>query len=315
MTEIRAKLREALGPALARARSLPGGPERSFWAFQPDNNFPPRPIQSPDEFDGSDRLCISCAQTGLPARAQKELLARWCNFLPGVRGVRYVWFLSKVSQELFDAACRVQGLEGLHVKWSSIDSLAPLRHARQLPYLRLGSSPAVADMAPISELTQLRWLELDNLKRVSDLSPLECLDNLEGLGFTGAEGRQHTVESLWPLAKLAGLRWLHLGSIHAADNSLRALGALKNLRWLGLGNFFPWEEFAWLAGQLPGAACNWFSPGHDLGRPGIRCKRCGTGIHLISGKSGGKLCPACDAAKFAAFSARFAALKARSAGA
>ena len=303
MQDFRSNLQDTLRTALDAARFLPPGPEAGYWSFQ--LNPAPPAIRSPDDFSGGDRLCIAPTQTNLSTRAQKQLVERWCQFLPALEGVRYIWVTSKVSQDLFEAACRVRGLEGLYVKWSSINSVTSLGAAKSLKYLRIGSSPAITDLTPISKLVQLNWLELDNLKTISDLTPLQALSNLEGLGFTGAEGHHHTVSSFAPLAKLDRLRWLHLGAIHTKDNSLRALGTLKNLRWLGIGNFFPWQEFAWLSAQLPNTACPWFTPGDDLGRIGIKCKHCGNGIMLLSGKGSGKLCPVCNAGKFSAFSAMF----------
>lgn len=303
MQDFHSKLQDSLRTALDAAQLIPPGPEAGYWSFR--LNPPPPAIRSPDDFGGGDRLCIASTQTNLPPRAQKQLVERWCQFLPTLEGVRDVWFTSKVSQDLFEAACKVRDLEGLYIKWSSISSIASLGTARALKYLHIGSSPAITDLTPVSKLIQLTWLELDNLRTVSDLTPLQVLTNLEGLAFTGAEGRRHTVLSFAPLANLSHLRWLHLGSIHAQDNSLRALGTLKSLRWLGVGNFFPWEEFAWLSGRLPNTACPWFTPGDDLGRIGITCKHCGSGIVLLSGKGSGKLCPTCNTEKFAAFSARF----------
>src|SRR5207342_506327 len=118
-------------------------PGRSFWAHHPDDRFPPPCIRTPDEADGSDRLSIACTQTELPAKAQRELVQRWCDELPGMTQVRYVWFQSKVPQALFDAACRLPNLEGLFVKWSSIDSLEPLLQPAGLRYVYVGSSPAI----------------------------------------------------------------------------------------------------------------------------------------------------------------------------
>lgn len=306
MQAFHSKLQDSLGAALDAAYLLPPGPEAGYWSFR--LNPAPPAIHSPDDFVGGDRLCIAHTQTSLSARAQKQLAERWCQALPKLEGVRYIWFTSKVSQDLFEATCEVRGLEGLYVKWSSISSATSLIAARALRYLRIGSSPAITDLTPISRLVQLNWLELDNLKTISDLTPLQALSNLEGLGFTGQEGRRHTVTSFTPLARLSHLRWLHLGSIHTQDNSLRALGALKNLRWLGIGNFFPWQEFAWLSAQLPNAVCPWLTSGDDLGRIGIKCKRCGSGIMLLSGKGSGKLCPVCNAEAFSVFSANFLAL-------
>lgn len=307
MQDFHSKLQDTR-PALEGAQLLPLGPAAGYWSFR--LNPAPPAIRLPDDFGGGNRLCIAPTQTNLSARAQKQLVERWCQFLPTLEGVRHIWFTSKVSQDLFEAACNVRDLEGLYVKWSSINSLTSLRAARALKYVHIGSSPAITDLTPISKLVQLNWLELDNLKTISDLTPLQVLSNLDGLGFTGAEGRHHTVTSFAPLAKLSRLRWLHLGSIHTQDNSLRALGTLKNLRWLGVGNFFPWQEFAWLSAQLPNTACLWFTPSDDLGRIGVRCKQCGNGIMLLSGKGSGKLCPVCNAEKFSTFSANFLTLAA-----
>ena len=246
MQDFHAHLRDVLGAAVEAAQSQPAGPERSFWAHRPKDNFPPQTIQSPDEYDGSDRLSIACTQTELPAHAQRELVERWCRFLPELQGVRYVWFQSKVTQEMFEAVCRVRGLEGLYVKWSSIDTIASIGEAGDLKYLHVGSSPGITDLSPLSTMDRLVWLELDNLKTVADLTPLQGLGQLEGLGFTGPEGGRHGVQSFAPLATLLRLRWLHLGAIRAADDSLRPLAALKDLRWLGVAKFFPWQEFAWL---------------------------------------------------------------------
>lgn len=315
MQDFHAKLQNELRSALDRAQLSPPGPEARFWHFRLNPAAPA--IRSPEDFGGTDRLCVAATQTSLSSRAQKQLVERWCQFLPTLEGVRYIWFTSKVSQDLFEAACNVRGLEGLYVKWSSINSVAPLSAAKALKYLHIGSSPAISDLAPISKLVQLNWLELDNLKAVNDLTPLQVLDNLEGLGFTGAEARHNSVLSFTPLADLNRLRWLHLGSIHPQDNSLRALAALKQLRWLSVGNFFPWQEFAWLSAQLPSTTCLWFAPSDDLGRIGIKCRNCGSGIMRLSGKGAGKLCPVCNAEKFSGFVANFLALaaEARSVGA
>ena len=282
-------------------------PSRSFWAHRPQEGFPPTVVRSPDLYDGSERLSISCTQTELPAKAQRDLLRLWCEALPGMSKVRYLWFHSKVPQELFEAACRIPRLEGLYVKWSSIYTLDPLAQPKHLKYVRIGSSPGIAGISCLAGLAHLRWLELDNLKLVSDLAPIETLTRLQGFGFTGAEGRRNTVASLAPVSKLLDLRWLHLGAMHVQDGSLRALATLKNLSWLGVGNFYPWSEFAWLSAQLPKTECTWFKPGDNLGRLGIKCKRCDTGIMLLSGKGKAKLCPSCDSAKWQAFSAAFEA--------
>ena len=160
--------------------------KHGFWYHRPDEDFPPRSVRHPEEYAGGENLAIACTQTDLPAKAQKALVQSWCELLPTLNGVRYLWFNSRTPQELFDAACRMPSLEGLYVKWSGISSLAALPKLGRLQALHLGSSPGVTNIDVLGDMSSLRWLELDNLKTITDLSPLAKLTDLEGLGFTGA---------------------------------------------------------------------------------------------------------------------------------
>src|SRR5689334_775216 len=145
MRDFDEQLRSVLQDAVQAARAQPPHPSRSFWYYRPDDGFPPSTIRSPEQYDGSECVSIACTQTALPAKAQKNLVRRWCETLPGMSAVRFVWFQSKVPQELFEAACRMPRLEGLYVKWSSIASIEPLLEPAGLRYLHLGSSPAITD--------------------------------------------------------------------------------------------------------------------------------------------------------------------------
>jgi hypothetical protein len=292
--EFASKFREQLRTSQAE----PEQSFHSFWRHQPQLNFPPESIRDPDEYHGADRLNIVCTQTELPAKKQKMLVERWCRELPGLSSVRYLWFHSRVPQALFDAACALPNIEGLYVKWSGIETIESIRSLHSLKYLYLGSSASLKGIDPLRDMKSLRWLELENIKRVSDLSPVEGLSNLEGFGFMGQDGGKNTVETFAPLAKLSELRWLRLGGIHADDGSLRALAGLKKLHHLSLGNFFSSDEFARLSTQLPHDICDWFEPFKDLGGLGIKCKTCGTGKVMLSGKGRGVVCPTCDTRKF-----------------
>lgn len=298
LDEFRKQLQEALLAAQEQARRAGPQPWHGFWYHRPDEDFPPRSVRRPEDYTGGEHLAIACTQTDLPAKAQKALVQSWCEFLPTLNGVRYLWFQSRTPQELFDAACRIPSLEGLYVKWGGVTSLAALPALERLQALHLGSSPGVTNIDVLGEMSSLRWLELDNLKTITDLSPLATLTALEGLGFSGAEGKRQTLDTLAPLAALTRLRWLHLGAIHVADGSLRPLGKLKALRWIGLGNFFDVSEFAWLAAALPDVTSDWTKPCLDLSHLGIRCKKCRKhAMVMLSGKGRGTICPECDAAK------------------
>lgn len=282
-------------------RSVP-----SFWAHRPQEDFPPAAIMRPEEYSGGDRLSIFCTQTTLPSREQKRLVSHWCDFLPNLMSVKFLWFISRVPQDLFDAACALPNLEGLYVKWSGIESLNRLTEAKRLTRLYIGNSASVKSLEPLGRLSKLKWLEISNIKAVTDIEVLSSLVNLEGLGYTGTENKRYTIKTFRPLSALTQLQWLHLGSVHTDDNSLRPLGTLKNLRWLGLGNFFSVEEFAWLSAHLPNAKCSWLAPFEKMHPSVFPCRKCKKNWQVMMGGKGTKrLCPTCDAVALAEHVLRF----------
>jgi hypothetical protein len=284
----------------------------SFWHERPDDNFPPPFVRTPEEFGGAERINIACTQTGLPVKAQRELVARWCEALPTFRNLRYVWFQSKVTQNLFEAACKLPQLEGLYVKWSAIEDLAPLVAASELQNLHLGSSVRVKAIEPLTELKRLVRLDLDNLKEIRNLTPIGKLTGLVALGFTGAEFKRNTVESLEPLGNLHALRWLHIGSLRTDDHSLRPLARLKALEYLAIGNVFSVDEFAWLSVQLPNTACSWLQPYQRFHNSLFPCPKCKQNWRVMPSGQGAKLlCPTCDAERLAEHVRLFERLRAQ----
>jgi hypothetical protein len=271
-----------------------------FWGREPQRSSEPKTTRTPDDYDGSDRLSISCTQTGLPARKQRELVEQWCALLPTLHNVRWLWFHSRVPQALFDAACQIPALQGLYVKWSGIESIEPLTHCRALKYFKLGSSGSLASIQPLERMTQLKWLQLDNITSTKHLQPLQSLTGLEGLGFTGAELKNFTIDSFAPLSGLQNLTWLHLGSVQTRDESLQPLTKLKKLEWLGVGNFFPVEEFARLSLHFPAGVCEWQEPYARFHSSLFPCRKCKANWKVMtSGKGSALLCPSCDSLKLA----------------
>lgn len=201
-----------------------------FWYHRPGDGHPPPSVRWPHELDGSDRVAVACTQTDLPASRQRALVKEWCELLPTLEGVRLLWLSSRVSQALFDAACRVPGLEGLYVEWSGVRSLEALDEAGDLRYLHLGSSASVESLEPVSRRTRLRWLGLENLRRIRDLGPLEALTGLEGLAVEGSMWTTWHVETLTPIGRLHDLRFLAIANLKAGDGTLRPLFPLRKLR-------------------------------------------------------------------------------------
>lgn len=216
--------------------------------------------------------------------------------------MKFLWFHSKVSQRLFDAACEMRGLEGLYVKWSSIDSIENLPKLRQLKYLYIGSSPGIVSIAPLTHMLNLRWLELENLKKISDFSPLTALTSLTGLAITGSMWSKQKIETLKPISTLRSLTWLAVDK--ASDESLKPLANLTALEWLGLPNRYPMEEFAHLSTNLPQTECAKFRPYAALA--GVQCKKCMSETMLmLTGKGKPFLCANCDLEKLERHVAEF----------
>jgi hypothetical protein len=274
----------------------------------------PRAIRYPEELESSDRLAIACTQTELKSAEQRRLVNRWCDLLPTLDHVRWLWLDSCVSQELFEAACQMSSLEGLEVSYSRIKNLNALPGASALRHLRLGMSAQIESLEPLAAMTALESLGLENLKRITDLSPLGGLSNLKGFSCSGGLWAIQKVESLKPLAGLRSLETLLLLSFQSRDESLRPLGALASLTTLRLSvDKWPMRELAWICARFPHDVHR-FCAFWECSASGSFnvCKRCqNKSMVLTLGKEGRRICKLCDAAKLVRHVADFEASVAR----
>ena len=154
------------------------------------------------------------------------------------------------SNALFEACGRAPALRALYV--TNFKRLAEVRlaDAQSLEHLMLRWAPKLVNLSFLRELPALRVLYLDDMKRI-DLSTLPELPSLRGFVLGGTMSSTLTVESLAPLERLPGLRYLRLSNARPLDGSLRPLAALRELRELDLPNFFEIAESARLAAALP----------------------------------------------------------------
>lgn len=128
--------------------------KNGFWYPRPD--FPPEPITSVEEYTGTDKLNLVCTQLDISSSNQKKIVNEWVKTLPTLKNVRFLWFNSRVNQELFNAACAIEGLRGLYIKWSGIKDISALKRAAQLQFLSIGSSPGIQNVEYLRDLTQLK---------------------------------------------------------------------------------------------------------------------------------------------------------------
>lgn len=217
-----------------------------FWFHRRDQDFPPSPQKSPQEGVEGERLNIACTQTTLSDHKQRALVQEWCDLLPMLPQVRFLWFSSRVPQRLFDAACRMPNLEGLYVKWSGsgITYLDALREASCLQYFHLGSSTSLESIDLLAELRQLRWLGLENIKKIRDIDPVGELAGLVGLYLEGSYWTTQHVRTLEPIGRLRELRYLAIANLKADDKTLAPLFALNKLETFIAAKWWPEEELA-----------------------------------------------------------------------
>jgi hypothetical protein len=202
-----------------------------YWPSRQLSGELPLAIRSVDEDVGGKALNIACTQTGLPAGQQRRIVNEWVRRLPTVRATTVV-FSSKVSQDLFDAACGAPNLRALSIKWSSCRSLAQLKQAKLLRALSIGSSPEVTDLSPISELPNLKYLFIENVRGPVNLSFLRRLRSLREFGLSASRGKRLKVISLKPLASLDELEMVWLISLQIMQGGLRPLHELRRLKSL-----------------------------------------------------------------------------------
>lgn len=274
-------------------------PSDSFWHHRPTKNFPPKPVRFPLDYDASDRLNIVCTQTELKPSEQKKLVKSWCSVLPKMDKVEYIWFSSRVPQELFDAVCEMKSLKGLYIKWSGIKSIENIANAKALKYLHIGSSPSLSPLEPLSQLPNLEWLELENIKACSDLSFTQHLTKLKGLSIAGDGNsvKYLKAKTLEPLTKLQSLYWLSLGTFLVEQDGLLPLAKLGKLKYLSISNKYKMEEIAALAGARPDIECDLFEPVSGI-YDFLSCKKCGEkNMVLPTGKGKPWMCTICDVKK------------------
>jgi hypothetical protein len=296
-----AKSRKRKSPPLSEITSLKNGRfqirEHAFWYHLPDQNFPPPTIEQIEDYDGSDRLALACTQTLLKASEQKKLVQRWCEYLPTLKKLKYLWLESRVPQPLFDAATQLSRLTGLYVKWGGIKDFSSISGMTNLRALWVGSNKSLQRLEALHALKKLQWLQFENIPASGDLAFLRGLPQLRGLEICGDwhSMKKLKVKSLKPLEALPKLEWLRLSVITAPADELVSLGKLPKLKYLHLDNTWPMESLADLAGRLPHLDCSVFQPVFAEVQ-WMDCKKCGQkSLVMVTGKGIRPLCRDCDA--------------------
>lgn len=196
-----------------------------------------------EDYKPADTLVLEITQLSVSSYRQNKIVDQWCAKFSTLDEVRQLWFVSRVNQKMFDAACGIPNLEGLFIKWSGIRSIDALRIPKKLRHLHLGSSSQVESIAVLGELGSLVTLDLEQLNRISDFNILSKLTALEGLGIDGSIWTAQKIDTLKPLAKLRNLKYLTLSNTKIKDKSFDPLLGLSELVRFNSSWNYPEAEF------------------------------------------------------------------------
>ena len=214
-----------------------------IWHHSGEFAPPSEPLLHIEKYLPVGKLGLSITQTPLAAANQRKLVDAWCQKLPELTEVKYLWLFSKVSQKIFDAACKMPNLEGLWIKWSGIKNLDSLTRLRNLKHLHLGSSSQVESIETLGSLTHLVTLEMEQLNKISDFSALANLIRLEGLGIDGGTWTAQNIDTLSPLARLKNLQYLSTTNSRIKDKSFEPILGLGKLKRFSCSWNYPESEF------------------------------------------------------------------------
>jgi Leucine-rich repeat (LRR) protein len=194
-------------------------------------------------YQPSETLVLNITQLAISSYRQNKNIERWCRELPNLEEVKSLWFVSRVNQKMFDAACRMPNLEGLFIKWSGIKNIDNLRLLKKIQHFHLGSSSQVESIEVVGEMDSLVTLDLQQLNRISDFNIISELTSLEGLGIDGSVWTTQTIDTLKPLANLRNLKYLTLINTRIKDKSFDPILNLTELVRFESSWNYPEAEF------------------------------------------------------------------------
>lgn len=203
--------------------------KKGIWYWDRDNNWPPESTTYFEKYRPDIKLNLNITQLSIGTTEQKRLVKLWCNELPKLHSVKYLWFCSRVNQEMFEAACDIENLEGLYIKWSGIKRIDSLAKLKNLKHLHLGSSGQVENIKVFRDIDWLTTLNLEQLNKISEFDDIVGMTNLKGLRVDGSIWIAQKINTLQPFGQLTGLNYLTLTNTRAKDKSFDPILNLREL--------------------------------------------------------------------------------------
>ena len=216
---------------------LEGIIKKGLWGLRP-KNIPV--ITYPEDYKKSEWLDVVCTQIyNLKPIEQRKLVEKWCEVLPNLEKVKYLFFSCNVPQNIFESVCLMPSLELLFIKCSSVNDISSLAKLKSVRYFHLGSSTKVESIGIFGNMENLIYLSLENIKKINDIKPLSNLKNLMCLSICGSVWTTQVVETLEPLKYLQKLQYLNLINLKTNDKTIKFLEEVKSLNYINGPYFYP----------------------------------------------------------------------------
>ena len=167
----------------------------------------------------------------------KKLRTEWLKVLPKLEKLKYLYIGHQVSQEYFEAICKIPNLKGLWIKTSQIKDFSHIANLKKLEQLNFGGSLSVTNLSGIQNLTNLKYCVLDKffgLENINELSDLKTLEKLHL--FAGINGKKLNIKSIEPLSELKNLKELALDIKTNLD--IKPILKLRQLELLLLTDYY-----------------------------------------------------------------------------
>jgi len=204
-----------------------------------DNGF--NCLRRVEEYKGQKNFVLACTQRDdCTASEQKKGVKAWCELFKNQQlSIEKLWVTTRITQEILDAICHQQTLNGLYIKWGAYNDISGLGNITNLEYLHLGGGTSLENINVLSKLDKLKSLETIKLFNIHDYSLLTDLKNIIDLVIEGdpySQMKKVTLKSLNFLKEMPQLVRLSLCMTKIEDHSYAPITKLPNLKFLGLPN-------------------------------------------------------------------------------
>lgn len=165
---------------------------------------------------------------------RKAINQVWIDRLPELTHVKQLDLRVRVTQEFFDAVCRMKNLQALNIWTGVVEDISSIEKLANLKFLGISNFSRLENIEPVTRLRSLESLSILASFKVSNydtIGSMHWLKSLE-LGGDSFAPKNLMLESLAPFSKMSSLVDLEMSSASIRDKNYRPLLELNALRRL-----------------------------------------------------------------------------------